>query len=444
MKIGILGGGLGGISLAYFLQNNDKIKKIEILEKENEPGGLCRSFTVNGINYDIGPHVIFSKDVETLELMINILGENKNKIRRSNKIYYKERFIKYPFENELSALPEADRNYCLKTFLDNPYENDEAKNLLQYFMKTFGEGMTNIYFKPYNNKIWKYDIALMDTQMMERIPKPPREDIIKSASGESTEGYLHQLYFYYPRQGGINALVKAFQTKLNDKVNVVVNSKVVKLQRYNGGWKTTNDHGVSGNYDIIISTVPVPSLIKIYNDDMPEEIVKIVDDLKYNSIIVAVINVDKDHIGNHFAVMIPDEDIMFHRVSKLNFLGDTYRHNDSSTTLMVEITYVKNDHIDKMSITELKGKIIEGLKKVNFIEEKTCIHFMEIKKFEYAYVIYDLNHKHHMGLISRFFSDAGIRLCGRFGEFEYLNMDHVIRHAKALSKKIQTSIYSLR
>ena len=115
MRIGILGGGLGGISLAYFLQHIERIKKIEILEKENEPGGLCRSFNINGINFDIGPHVIFSKDVETLDLMVNILGDNKSKIRRSNKMYYKGRFIKYPFENELSALPEEDRNYCLKT-----------------------------------------------------------------------------------------------------------------------------------------------------------------------------------------------------------------------------------------------------------------------------------------------------------------------------------------
>jgi protoporphyrinogen oxidase len=101
MKIGILGGGLSGISLAYFLQRNDRVDSIDILEKEHKPGGLCRSFDLNGLHYDIGPHIIFSKDNDILELMINLLGENRNKIRRSNKIFYKDKFIKFPFENEL-------------------------------------------------------------------------------------------------------------------------------------------------------------------------------------------------------------------------------------------------------------------------------------------------------------------------------------------------------
>ncbi|MCK4427078.1 MAG: NAD(P)-binding protein, partial [candidate division Zixibacteria bacterium] len=81
MKIGILGAGLSGLSLAYFLQNTKKISNIEILEKEEEVGGLCRSFNLNGIYHDIGPHIIFSKDKKILEVMLNVLGDNLQKIR---------------------------------------------------------------------------------------------------------------------------------------------------------------------------------------------------------------------------------------------------------------------------------------------------------------------------------------------------------------------------
>ena len=197
MKLCILGGGLSGVSLAYFLQDNPKIKQIDIFEKSENLGGLCSSFQKEGIYYDIGPHIIFSKDKEVLNLMKNLLGKNINKLRRSNKIFYNGRFVKYPFENELSALPEKDREYCLNAFLHNPYENYETGNMLQFFLKTFGEGITNTYLRPYNEKIWKFDPSFMDTQMVERIPKPPREDIINSAKGETTEGYLHQLYFHY-------------------------------------------------------------------------------------------------------------------------------------------------------------------------------------------------------------------------------------------------------
>ena len=93
MKIIILGAGISGVSLAYYLQKFKKVKEITILEKEKIPGGLLRSFNCNGIAYDIGPHIIFSKHKDILEKNIKILGKNVTKIRRSNKIIFKNRYL---------------------------------------------------------------------------------------------------------------------------------------------------------------------------------------------------------------------------------------------------------------------------------------------------------------------------------------------------------------
>ncbi len=437
MNLCILGGGLSGVSLAYFLQNNPQIKQIDILEKNENLGGLCSSFKKEGVCYDIGPHIIFSKDKEILELMTSLLGKNINKLRRSNKIFYKGRFVKYPFENELSALPEKERGYCLNAFLHNPYENYGAGNMLHFFLKTFGEGITNTYLRPYNEKIWKFDPSFMDTQMVERIPKPPREDIINSANGLDTEGFLHQLYFYYPKEGGIESLIKAFANKFNDRVNVIVNSGVAELLRINNKWRVKTDTEVFDNYDILVSTIPIHSLVKAYKaDDVPKDVVGAIGDLKYNSIIITIINVRKDNLGDNFAIMVPDRDIIFHRVSKLNFLGDGYCKKDVSVTLMVEITYRKNSLLDKMSNEDIVDKILEGLEETKFIDTREDVNFTEARRFKYAYVIYDLNHRKNVDLIRSFLVKQKIKLCGRFGEFEYLNMDAVIRHAKELACKI--------
>ena len=137
MNFTILGGGLSALSLAYFLQNNEKIKKITILEKSDKAGGICRTYEKNGIQYDVGPHIIFSKDKEILDLMNELLAENNEKHRRSNRIIHKKKFVQYPFENDLSKLPQEDIDYCVNGFIHNPYEHYEAKNMLQFFLKTF-------------------------------------------------------------------------------------------------------------------------------------------------------------------------------------------------------------------------------------------------------------------------------------------------------------------
>lgn len=430
MKLTILGGGLSAISLACFLQNREDIAEINILEKEDRAGGLCRTFETNGIEYDVGPHIIFSKDKEILDFMNGLLEGNIAQIRRSNRILHQKRFVQYPFENDLSKLPEQDKNYCVNAFLHNPYENYDAQNMLQFFLKTFGEGITNTYLRPYNEKIWKYDPSFMDTQMVDRIPKPPKEDILRSAAGETVEGYLHQLYFTYPQQGGTEALVKALIKRLSQKVKIHTGTEVLSVKKQQDIFIIETTKG-SFSSERLVSTMPVNLLAKKY-ENTPEDIRKTAEELKYNSIVIAVVNVKPDAAKDNFAFMIADKEVKFHRLSKLDFLGRHY-HKENSVSYMLEITYRKNDLTDLASDEEITQQIIDGLQKIGFISSQEDVNFTDLKRFEYAYVIYDLNHRRNMDKLKDYFKGEGINLNGRFGSFEYLNMDAVIKQSKQLA-----------
>ncbi|MCQ2739241.1 MAG: FAD-dependent oxidoreductase [bacterium] len=435
MKYTILGGGLSSISLAYFLQNDDSVDEINILEKEENLGGLCRTFKKEGIEYDVGPHIFFSKDKEILDFMNGLLGQNVETHRRSNKIIHKGKFVQYPFENDLSKLSQEDIDYCVNTFMHNPFENYNATNMLQFFLKTFGEGITNIYLRPYNEKIWKFDPSFMDTQMVERIPKPPKEDIIKSANGETIDGYLHQLYFSYPKIGGTFSLINALISKLNNKVKFHTNCYIKKVKKVSSGFET-HTSGKTYYADKIISTIPVNEFCYLYEDfSKPKEILSAADNLKHNSIAICIINVKKDYAKGNYAFTIADKNVKFHRISKLDFMGENY-HLENSVTYMAEITYRKNDLNDNATDEELIRDVISGLKYIGFIDSETDVNFTDIKRFEYAYVIYDLNHKENMKIIKNYFDNQDVYLNGRFGSFEYLNMDSIIRQSKNLAKSL--------
>lgn len=424
MRIVILGGGLSAISYAYFMQEKKEIDEILILEKEDRPGGLCRSITKDGYTYDIGPHILFSKDKEMLSLMLDMLTQ-KNDLKRSNHIIYKGRYVQYPFENDLSKLPKEDLDYCVASFIHNPYENYQTGNMLQFFLKTFGEGITNTYLRPYNEKIWKYDPCFMDTQMVDRIPKPAYEEIMRSASGETVDGYVHQLYFSYPATGGIEAVVRGFMKKLGSKCKIRCEQEIESVKKRDGYFDVTvNGETIRTKY--LMSTIPVQELAKVY--DIPEKIQKCVDNLRYNSIMIAFVKTKEDLSGENFAFMIPEKDIIFHRISKMDFLGEAY--NSGGAAYMVEITYRKEDYTDSLSDEVLTEQIGEGLKKIGFIRKKEDMELINLTKHQYAYVIYDLNHKENMEYIREYFEGQGIMLNGRFGNFEYWNMDRVIRESK--------------
>lgn len=431
MKITILGGGLSAVSLAYFMQDDERIEEITILEKEDDIGGLCRSIHKDGYTYDIGPHILFSKDKEMLQLMLDVTVQT-NRRRRSNQIIHKGSYVQYPFENDLSKLSPEDLNYAVTAFQNNPYENYEAQNMLQFFLKTFGEGITNLYLRPYNEKIWKHDPSFMDTQMVERIPKPTDEEIMRSAAGETVDGYVHQLYFDYPKTGGIEAVVRGFAERLNDKCVILLNQNIESVRR-EGGRYAIKTQGETFEADQVVSTIPVQELTNLYMD-AADHIGENVRDLKYNSILIAFVRTRDDLSGDNFAFMTADKNILFHRISKMDFLGEAYKSDGAS--YMIEVTFRQGNHIDGLTTGQLQEKIISGLEEIGFIKETEDAQFINMTKHKYAYVIYDLNHKKNMDRIREYYDRQGVYLNGRFGNFEYWNMDRILRESKNLAEKI--------
>jgi protoporphyrinogen oxidase len=422
----ILGGGIAGLSLASFLD-----KPCVVLEKEPTFGGLSRSFNMNGVCYDIGPHIIFSKNKEVLDLHTSLVQTNR--IRRSNQIFYKGRYIKYPFENDLYALDKEDREYCLKEFLHNPYETYDAQNMLQFFLKTFGEGITRTYLQPYNEKIWKYDPSCMDTQMVERIPKPPREDVIKSAEGISTEGYTHQLYFHYPKQAGFQALVDAYAAKaISRSHRLKANAGVSKITSKDGKWLVES---TVGTYTVrrLINTMPIHELSQLMV--MPDHVTTSLLQLKYNSIYIVNVQVKRDSIGDHFAIYLPEKDIIFHRLSKLNFLGDAYCQTNGGSTLMAEVTFRPGSYLAGIGEKEISRRVLEDLETIGFISG-VDVTDVQVRHEKYAYVIYDLKHRMNTDTILSFLRAQGIYSVGRFAEFEYLNTDGVVERTLRLAAQL--------
>ncbi|HEX8154181.1 MAG TPA: NAD(P)-binding protein, partial [Thermoanaerobaculia bacterium] len=103
-RVGILGGGISGVALASQLDDD-----VDVLEARPRLGGLCGTIVEDGFTFDAaGPHIMFSRNKDVLGLMVQMLGENVHQRRRENRIWFKGRLVKYPFENDLAALPKED------------------------------------------------------------------------------------------------------------------------------------------------------------------------------------------------------------------------------------------------------------------------------------------------------------------------------------------------
>jgi protoporphyrinogen oxidase len=426
VKTAILGGGLSGLTLARLL--HEKGEEVVVLEAEPEYGGLCRSKTDRGFTFDTGgSHIIFSRDTEVLTFMRRMIADNEQRNNRSTKIFYKQLFVKYPFENGLADLPPEDRFICINEFIKTliAVEKGEVsapKNFREWIYYTFGKGIAECYMVPYNEKIWKFPTDRMSLHWVDgRIPRPPVEDVIRSAIGIETEGYTHQSVFSYPLDGGIEALVHAIATPVRKFIRT--GFRVVSITRSGALWEISNGKEIIGA-DRCICTMPLQHLLPCL-EKVPREVITAAAALKYNSLVCINIGISGE-VPNISWLYIPDPAIG--KANRISFPSHYSRSvtPDGCSAILAEITHQPGDDVASMTDAELVLEVTDTLRKMQILRQDQII-YTSVERQPFAYVIYDLDYRNNIARIRKYCSDVGIPLVGRFAQFEYLNMDGCIR-----------------
>jgi len=419
MKIVVLGGGLAGIAFTY--EASRLGYNVVIVEKENSLGGLLRSENINGYMFDTGgSHILFSRDKQRMRFFSRLLGDNVVRHRRDARVYFEGKFIKYPFENGLYMLSPEFRYRALRDLVHRYIKykcgsQENVTNFEEWIYATFGETIAESYLIPYNRKLWKRDLREISPEWGgNRVPNPPLDDILRSAVGIETEGYIHQLNFIYPRSGGIQGLVDAFETRLRKRSNV----EIMLGQRGESIDTSEKIIELSGGevirYDRLVSSIPLPEIIRLAR-------LKKSPLLDYNSLIVVGIGVKEKRLPRYHWVYFPDRETPFHRVAFLsNYSPFMAPRNGAS--ILAEITVYPGERVDPEQVVQ---KTIEGLESVGLVKQGN-IEVARAWFWKYGYVVYNKAYTESVSRVKSELRRVGIVPIGRFGLWAYLNMDDVV------------------
>lgn len=427
-RLAVIGAGPSGLAVSLFLNSCP-----DILEAQTQVGGHAASFKEQGFTFDYGPHILFSRDQQILDFIVKTLGDNVSRFRRNNKISFKGRIIKYPFENDLKSLDLDDNYECIRHFIFNPYKEKYAvpQNMKEWFLKTFGEGICSRYLFPYNEKIWNIPVERLSMSMADRIPNPPPEDILKSSLGYSTEGYLHQLYYFYPKIGGYQAICEAWKETLP----IHFNFKVSKIQFVDGKIHLLDQQGNRKIYEQVISTMPVHEIIQRIDLPIPDDIRVAIDKLIVNPMFVVSFGVVGVDSNQYTAVYFPESDFLVNRVSyPCTFSGANGPENHWS--LQAEITCARDSAVWHQSKAEILNHTKQGLQQRQLLPSDEYIVFERVDKIEYSYVVYDTGYENYANKLREWFASMRIYLLGRFSYFEYVNVDMAILSAIKLAARL--------
>lgn len=426
MNTGIIGAGASGLSLALMLDG-----EFTVFEQRDRTGGHCHTTIRDGWTFDQGPHIMFSRNTDVLDFMIKSLGDNVHQSTRNNKVFVDRRMVKYPFENDLAALEISSRARCLLTYLFNDHSNlaKHPSDLSEWFLGHFGEGMTDLYFRPYNEKVW--NVALEDLSMTwsERIPLPPPEDVVRGALGESTEGYLHQLHYHYPLEGGYQAITDAW-TKRIAPASLALNTTVERIERVTDGVKVTSREGIS-IFDRVVATVPLPTLLEM-TEDVPDRVRDAVASLRINPVNVVTLGYRGVNHAKYTAVYFAGDEYLPNRVSGPSVFSPR-NAPEGHFSLQAEITYPPGVEFENMSDADLVTHVHDGIVDAGMVDATSVPVFEDVQRMRHAYVVYTKGYESAVSVVREWAKSLGIELHGRFGSFDYLNVDGCIAKSQALA-----------
>jgi len=408
--IAILGAGIAGIAAGYHLSQ----RGIEhtIFEKNSSWGGLCDNFSIgDGFLFDKFVHLSFTKSEVVKELFHKNTAFYSHKPESSN--YYKDLWLKHPVQNNLAPLSIEEKIRIIEDFVAKPNLNI-IQNYEEWLLVQFGVYFKEHFSERYTYKYWTLPSKELTTDWLgSRISIPSLEILLRGAFEVQEENFYYAQEMRYPQQGGYKSFLNTMATNTSIKTQKEV-ALIDPICR-----RITFADGSETNYEKLISSLPLPEVVKIIKD-APKKVVEAGEKLLATSGQLVSIGFNRPDVSKHLWFYIYNDDILPARAYSPS-LKSPYNVPKGKSSLQFE-TYFSKKKPKQLSVDSLVAHIIEKGIQMK-LWELDDIAITDYREEKYANIVFDFNRKSNVALIQDYLKSVGIISIGRFGEWDYFWSD---------------------
>lgn len=460
----IAGAGPTGLSAAYHLDADTLL-----LERNETVGGWCRSVQDHGFTFDHAGHIMFSNDPYVLKLYDVLLGDNQHWQMREAWVYSKQVFTRYPFQGALYGLPPDVIRECIMGAIEARYgkpappgtdcalpgiedccadgtgipagkeaaanQADEPRNFEEFIYKVWGAGIAKHFAIPYNRKLWTVPLSEMETSWLGgRVPLPDLGEIIDGALQPVPRPMGPNARFGYPKRGGFQALMNGFlphlrgQLELNaDIAQVLPKEHVVALT-----------DGRRYRYDQLISTLPLPELVKLIGAQAPAHVQEAARGLRHVSIRCVNIGIrignGRENVTDKHWIYYPEQTI-FHRIF-VQGNASPECNAPGGFGITCEISYSPWKPLP-LTGQALIRRCVDDCIEVGMMRPEDAVITANEVDMPYAYVVYDHARARNVETVRTWLAQQDVILAGRYSEWEYYNSDHAFLAGRKAAEKVR-------
>ena len=411
MKYAVIGAGISGLSIANLLKENNEVVVFEACDR---PGGMIKCDLIDGnLFHRTGGHVFNTKREDVMQWFWSFFDKEKEytkAIRNSSVFMPDGKKIPYPIENHAYLLDKQIGRLIVKDIIKMIEGRKEPSNFEEFLKERFGDTLYDIYFKPYNEKVWRRDLTKVPLSWLEgKLPMPTVEEIIYNNIYHIEEKAFVHSSFYYPIKGGSQFIADTFSKRLDIRLS----KKIENIEKTKEGKLLIKGE----EFDRVIfcgNIKQLPSLLA--NTIDVSGFTKAIDNLEFHGTTSVFCEID----SNPYSwIYMPGLDHESHRII---CTGNFSVNNNAKGKMTGTIEFT--DYISEEDIKDNLSRIP--------LHPQYITHNFE----KYTYPIQDTNTRSMISSLKDILQKNNIYLCGRFAEWEYANMDICMGYAINLARKL--------
>lgn len=422
----ILGAGPTGLGAARQFHANGHNDWL-LLEQSEYPGGLATSFVdPQGFTWDIGGHVQFSHYEHFDRAMDEFLGRDGwLDHERESWVWMRDRFIPYPFQNNIRRLPADDLERCLNGLVAITQTSAPAPNNFQEWIDAkFGTGIAEIFLNPYNFKVWGYPPAELNSGWVgERVAVTDLKRVLSNLVHERDDvSWGPNNTFRFPKYGGTGAIWQAAADRLpGDQIRYRTRVDGLDLKKK----LVTTSNGEVIAYEKLISTLPVNELLKIAQVGQFTSLVQ--RGLKFSTSHIFGVGLQgkpSAELAKKCWMYFPEDNCPFYRVTVFsNYSPYNVPDISQQWSLMAEVSESPQKPVNLQNLFE---EVIQGLINTRLIENRDQIISRWEFHAKYGYPTPSLHRDEALSRIIPWLESYDVFSRGRFGlwKYEVSNQDH--------------------
>ncbi len=396
MNIAIIGGGISGLTTAFYIKYFSPQTKITLFEKEAYLGGKMHTVQKDGFFIEEGSNGFLSNKPDTLEL-VKLSGCEDILLKSSDNA--RKRFI---YDKKLEVLPESPKAFLTTSLLSlkgklrvlwEPFafaKKDDGDESLQSFgYRRVGKEMTDVFLDAM--------VAGVYASTPSKISAPAAFPLVVNLEkkyGSLFKGMLAKKKkeagpggVLMSFRGGVSSFIEKLSLCID--MNIIKDTQITSLQKDKNEFVITSDN-IKMHFDKVVLATPAYSTANILKELAPD-LSKELEEIEYSPISIVATGYEKlSNDLNGFGLLTTTRA----KKSILGILWDSSIFDDRAQSnkklLRVMIGGQRDKKLALKDENELLTIALNGIKETMAIDKKPDFYY--IKRWEKGIPNYAVGH----------------------------------------------------